>query len=187
MKQQTKFNIKIPWTYKSSNMLFLSFIILAVASDYTVSLQDIASFKNHVNNKRSAENSPTAVIQKESISDDEYEKLSSNCPSLDRKIYQGYSPTGFLTLGPTYVGPKFVTVKVPDSKANSLDQCINECCNSNSSCESIFAFSKSSTLNCYMVTCQEGKYCLPTKSAEKLGSSTAVVLLRPPRGVSYQN
>ena len=167
-------------------MLILFFIILAVVSDYTLSLQHISSYKHHVNNKRSVENLPTAVIQKDSISDDEYEKLSSNCPSLDRKIYQGYSPTGFTTLGLYANSPKFVYEKVPDSKANSLDQCINECCSSNSSCESIFAFSNSSTLNCYMITCQEGKYCLPSKSTKK-GTSTAVVLLRPPSGVCYNH
>lgn len=33
-----------------------------------------------------------------------------------------------------------------------------------------------------MITCQEGKYCLPTKSTKNVENSTAVVLLRPPSG-----
>ena len=185
MKQRIKFNIKIPWTYNSTKMLFIIYVILVIVSDYNVSLQQILPNIKHMNNKRSVEDSTTAVIQQNSISDDAYSKLASNCPSLERQIYLGHSPMGLLKLGVNHTS-KFSEVKVPDSKANSLDDCMNECCNSNDNCESVFAIFNSTSLNCYMMTCQEGKYCLPSKSTKKYENSTAVILLRPPNGVGFK-
>ena len=182
MKQRLNFNIKIPWTQNSTKMLFLFGIILVKICEYTVSLQQISTNEKHVNNKRSVNDLTTAVIQKDSISDDAYDKLASNCPSLDRKIYQGHTTTGLLTVG-AKPNPKFSYEKIPSSKATSLDQCLDECCNSNNYCESIFVLYNSSGLTCFMITCHEGKLCLPAKSTKNMENSTAVVLLRPPNGV----
>ena len=183
MKQRLKYNIKIPWNQDWTKMLFLFSIILVKICDYTVSLQQISINEKHVNNKRSVNDLTTAVIQKDSISDDAYDKLASNCPSLDRKIYQGHTSLGLIEFeGKT--NSKFKYEKISSSKVTSLDQCLDECCNSNNYCESIFAIYNSTGLTCFMITCQEGKYCLPSQSTKKLENSTAVVLLRPPKGVS---
>lgn len=185
MKPSLKFNLKIPWNGNkniSVKMLFLLLILLSVISEYNAMLQNIFSSDVNVHNKRNVDESTTAVIQKDSISDDDYSKLQLNCPNLDRKIYKGHSPTGFLTFGVNSTEISYE--KVSDEKASSLDSCMDECCNQNNYCESIFAFSNNSVLNCFMITCQEGKYCLPAKSTKNVENSTAVVLLRPPSGVS---
>ena len=192
-----QFNIKIPWIQgktKHLNMLFGLNILLFIVSKNTVSLQQIVTSDENLNNKRSVydsttfdlttEDSTTAVIQKHSISDDAYSKISSNCPSLDRKIYKGHSPVGFLSglLNST----KITYEKVPNEKSSTLDECMDECCNQQKSCQSIFAFSNDTILNCFMLTCEEGKYCLPSKSTKNVENSTTVVLLRPPSGVSMR-
>ena len=185
MKPSLKFNIKIPWNGNkniSIKMLLVLSVLFPVISEYNATLQNIFLNDVNVHNKRNVDESTTAVIEQDSISDDDYSKLQRNCPSLDRKIYTGHSPTGFLTFGVNTT--KITYQKVPDEKASSLENCMDECCNQNNYCESIFAFSNNSVLNCFMITCQEGKYCLPAKSTKNVENSTAVVLLRPPSGVS---
>lgn len=178
--------MKIPWKFdgeiKCLKLLYFTTILLTIVSEYNVNLQNIPLNDDNLNNKRSVDDSTTAVIQKEAIDDDAFNKLSSNCPSLDRKIYTGHSPMGFLTMGLN--SSKISYEKVTTASVSSLDDCIDECCNKESSCESIFAFYNNSMLSCFMITCQEGKYCLPSKSTKSLENSTAVVLLRPPRSVS---
>ena len=187
MKSSLKFGMKIPWNReggdnKSTKLLCIITILLAIVSEYNVTLQNIPLNNDNLNNKRSVD-STTAVIKNDAIGDDAYNKLVSNCPSLDRKIYTGHSPMGFLLNG---ANTKNMTYqKVTTKSVTSLDDCIDECCNKQSSCESIFAFSNNSILSCFMITCQEGKYCLPSKSTKSLENSTAVVLLRPPSGVSF--
>ena len=163
-------------------MFFLLSILFSLISEYNAMLQNIFLSDVNMHNKRSVDESTTAVIQKDSISDDDYSKLQLNCPSLDRTIYKGHSPTGFLAFG--VHSTKITYEKVPNEKASSLDNCMDECCNQNNYCESIFAFKNNSVLNCFMITCQEGKNCLPAKSTKNVENSTAVVLLRPPAGVS---
>ena len=189
MKSSLKFGIKIPWNNgenKRLNIFYFVTILLTIVSKFNVTLQDIPLSNHNLNNKRSVDESTTAVIQKDAIDDDAYSKLAPSCPSLDRKIYVGHSPMGFLA--GELNSSKINYQKVSSKSVSSLDDCMDECCNKQSSCESIFAYVNNSVpepvLTCFMIACKEGKYCLPSESTKKLENSTAVILLRPPSGVS---
>ena len=188
MKPSLKFVMKIPWNYTQDpckNLIYLITILVCIISQYNVTLQGIPLNNKNVNKKRSVDLT-TAVIQKDKIDDDAYSKLATSCPSLDRKIYVGHSPMGFLA--GELNSSKINYQKVSSKSVSTLDDCMDECCNKRSSCESIFAYVNNSVsesrLTCFMITCKEGKYCLPSESTKKLENSTAVILLRPPSGVS---
>ena len=185
MKPSVRFVMKIPWDFgrnKPSSLLYFVVVFLTLISDYSVTLQNISSTNNALKENNGVK-SP-AVIYKESIDDDSYKRLAPNCPSLDRKIYTGHAPRAFLEGQLTSPNVNYTKVS---KNVTKLDECINECCSdSNSGCQSIFAFSNDTTgaLSCFMVSCKEGPCCLPSKSTNNLVNSTAVVLLRPPKGVS---
>ena len=186
MKPSVRFVMKIPWDFgrnKPSSLLYFVVVFLTLISDYSVTLQNISSTNNALKENNGVK-SP-AVIYKESIDDDSYKRLAPNCPSLDRKIYTGHAPRAFLEGQLTSPNVNYTKVS---KNVTKLDECINECCSdSNSGCQSIFAFLNDTTgaLSCFMVSCKEGQYCLPSKSRRQvLVNSTSVVLLRPPEGVS---
>ena len=190
MKPLLKFNMKIPWNKRKkrafySKTLFVLLCLLTILSDYNVALQRLNTNYEHQNNKRNVDDitTTTAVIQKDLISDDAFNNITTNCPSLDRRIYKGHSPIGFLNFGPNDTS-KITYEKVSMENSKTLEGCLNECCNVKTSCEAIFSYSNNSILNCFMITCHEGRYCLPSKSSKSVENSTSVVLLRPPSGVS---
>ena len=191
MKTPLKFNMKIPWNRKKkkafySKTLFVLLCLLTILSDYNVALQRLNTNYEHKNNKRDVDHittTTTAVIKKDLISDDAYNSITTNCPSLDRRIYKGHSPIGFLNFGPNDTS-KITYEKVSMENSKTLEGCLNECCNVKTSCEAIFSYSNNSLLTCFMITCHEGRYCLPSKSSKSVENSTSVVLLRPPSGVS---
>ena len=191
MKPPLKFNMKIPWNKKKkrafySKTLFVLLCLLTILSDYNVALQRLNTKYEHQNYKRNVDDITTittAVIQNDLISDDAFNNITTNCPSLDRRIYKGHSPIGFLNFGPNDTS-KITYEKVSMENSKTLEGCLNECCNVKSSCEAIFSYSNNSILNCFMITCHEGRYCLPSKSSKNVENSTSVVLLRPPSGVS---